>query len=481
MSLLTLLLSVPLIIIIHIIIDNYASRWPGSRGFEDDITEEMIKEKAKKKEEDTKRSKNKDAASMLWNSACKSEFGEVVKSSAPGKASSGVDAQVEISQMAYAGKPAARTKSVTLLVFLLHDMLTYDRVISHVLYFISFLPHLSSIFIHLMILESTQTLLHSRFLHQFIIFYWCTLPLFSLSTNILTILTSRLFQDFTTVAEESLTIMERVHSFLFFNNENDKWLPWEVLKVTDIRSQARGAKIEAIDEQLGIQPNGSFLPLTLRQRLLFKTPLKKLEYKVGKVRLKSKEIIEEIESLKPWESDMKDKKLMRYFILECLGPFKRFAFEQNNQSYDNSTARRPSWTMYIISWAFVTSVLCFYIYWILAWGLYNGEKTLAAWGIVYALSAANDILLVQVTKIFILYYLPAMAMQPQLLRIRKVLADICMAYVNRTDPDGADTATEEVDTLSVVQYMSATCRASRSHEMRKLPASWLFRQVKQMN
>ena len=285
------------------------------------------------------------------------------------------------------------------------------------------------------------------------------------------------FSDFTTSAEESLTIMERVHSFLFFNNENDKWLPWEVLKVTDIRSQVRIVKLEAIDEQLGIQPDGSFLPLTLRQRLVFKTPLKKLEYKLEKVRLKSKEIVEEIDSLKPWESDMKDKKLMRYFILECLGPFKRFAFEQNNQSYDNSTARRPSWTMYIISWAFVTSVLCFYIYWILAWGLYNGEKTLAAWGIVYAMSAFHDILLVQVTKIFILYYLPAMAMQPQLLRIRKVLADICMAYVNRTDYDGAETATDEVDSLHVVQYMSATCRASRSQELRNLPASWLFRQV----
>jgi hypothetical protein len=283
--------------------------------------------------------------------------------------------------------------------------------------------------------------------------------------------------DFTTSAEESLTIMERVHSFLFFNNENDKWLPWEVLKVTDIRSQVRIVKLEAIDEQLGIQPDGSFLPLTLRQRLVFKTPLKKLEYKLEKVRLKSKEIIEEIDSLKPWESDMKDKKLMRFFILECLGPFKRFTLEQSNRSYDSSTARRPSWTMYIISWIFVKSILCFYIYWILAWGLYNGEKTLAAWGIVYAMSAFHDILLVQVTKIFILYYLPAMAMQPQLLRIRKVLADICMAYVNRPDPDGADNATDEVDSLSVVQYMSATCRASRSQELRNLPASWLFRQV----
>lgn len=123
------------------IIDNYASRWPGSRGFEDDITEEMSKEKAKKKEEDTKRSQKKDAASMLWNSACKSEFGEVVKSSAPAKASAGVDAQVEISQMAYAGKPTAHPSSVTPFVFL-HNALAHDRVVSHGLYLFSFLVHL---------------------------------------------------------------------------------------------------------------------------------------------------------------------------------------------------------------------------------------------------------------------------------------------------------------------------------------------------
>jgi FtsZ-interacting cell division protein ZipA len=108
-SLLTLLLSVPLIILVHLLIDKYASRWPGSRGFEDDITKEMNKEKEKEEgeEEDTKRSKSKDAASTLWNSACKSEFGEVVKRSVPIEATAGVDAHVGQSQMAYAGKPTA--------------------------------------------------------------------------------------------------------------------------------------------------------------------------------------------------------------------------------------------------------------------------------------------------------------------------------------------------------------------------------------
>ena len=107
-SLLTLILSVPLIILVHLLIDKYASRWPGSRGFEDDITDEMSKEKEEGEEDDTKHSKNKDAASMLWNSACKSEFGEAVKSSVPIEATAGVDAHVGQSQMAYAGKATAR-------------------------------------------------------------------------------------------------------------------------------------------------------------------------------------------------------------------------------------------------------------------------------------------------------------------------------------------------------------------------------------
>ena len=65
----------------------------------------MSNEKKNKEDIKTKRKKDKDAASMLWNSACKSEFGEVVKNSAQIKASAGVDAQVEQSQMAYTGEP----------------------------------------------------------------------------------------------------------------------------------------------------------------------------------------------------------------------------------------------------------------------------------------------------------------------------------------------------------------------------------------
>jgi hypothetical protein len=56
---------------------------------------------------------------------------------------------------------------------------------------------------------------------------------------------------------------------------------------------------------------------------------------------------------------------------------------------------------------------------------------LNAWGSVIGLSLVQDIFLVGITKVYILQWLPAQLMQPQLTRIRMVLADLSMNYLNR--------------------------------------------------
>ena len=114
-----------------------------------------------------------------------------------------------------------------------------------------------------------------------------------------------------------------------------------------------------------------------------------------------------------------------------------------------------------------------------------------AWGKIYGAGVVIDILLVQVTKVYILYYLPSQAMQPQLIRIRKILADISMNYINKDDvsdfyrknkiilPTGSSKSKNDLDDeISVVQHMSATCRAAWSHELKNLPSAWLLRQVR---
>ena len=276
-----------------------------------------------------------------------------------------------------------------------------------------------------------------------------------------------------------MMIIEKVRRYLLHSNEDGHWLPWEVLEPSDMQCKARSVKIKAIEDQLGIFPDGSMVPLTMKQKFLFRNPLNKLVYKMEKVRKHSNKLIEDVILYKHWEGDIKDTTLIRHFILECLCPFKRHALSLNIEAYEAFRAEKPSWPVYIISWIFISGVLSFYIYWIFAWGVHNGEETIKAWGSIYGLHAGNNMLLVEVTKVIIIYYLPAQAMQPQLLRIRKVLADVSMAYINRYDFNYDSPAyDDDEESICVVQHMSAACRASRSPELRMLPASWLLRQVR---
>ena len=285
--------------------------------------------------------------------------------------------------------------------------------------------------------------------------------------------------------------MDRARAYLSTINDAEHPLPWSVPRTTDIGGRERAAKIKEIEEHLGIFPDGNLVPLTLLQKYFFKDSLSKLNYKIQKVRRDCREIVEVIESFHPWEHDIKNTRLIRHFIIDCLSPFKRKTLEFTNATYDEYPTGRPSWSTYIGSWIFISGTLIFFMYWIFAWGVYQGGDTLNAWGKIYGTTAATDILLVQVTKIYILYYLPAQAMQPQLIRIRKVLADISMNYINKDYvselchengivlPTGSYNFKNDLrNEICVVQHMSAACRAAWSSELKDLPSAWLLRQVR---
>jgi hypothetical protein len=277
-----------------------------------------------------------------------------------------------------------------------------------------------------------------------------------------------------TPTEEVAAMLKSVKKYLAQGDVEDTWMPWSELKDTDLRIANREIRVKTFEDLIGVLPNGDLLPLTCRQRLLFRTPTAKLVFKAGKVHKKCKDIVKEINELRTTDVDEKDAKLIKHFILECVSPFKRHALKKNNAAFNMNMGDKPSWPVYIASWSFISGALCFFMYWIFAWGIYNGDSILQAWGTIYGTSAGKDIFLVQITRTVLLFYLPAQAMQPQLMRIRSVLADISMNCLNYESEWGSS-ADESV--INVVQHMSAVCRASRSIELRDLPASWLMRQV----
>ena len=169
--------------------------------------------------------------------------------------------------------------------------------------------------------------------------------------------------DFATPIEEAVMIMDRVRLFLQDDDIGRISSPWDALKITEWRSNGRAAKIKAIEERLGVFPDGSDVPLTARQRIFFKDPMSRLQYKIQKARRGSEEIVEVVKSFHSWEGDIKDTRLIRQFILECLPPFKRFTLELTNSTYEDYPSVKSSWSVYIGSWIFISGTLMFCIYW----------------------------------------------------------------------------------------------------------------------
>ena len=96
-----------------------------------------------------------------------------------------------------------------------------------------------------------------------------------------------------------------------------------VTEALHVKTATRAATTLAIEEFLGLYPDGTPVPLTLRQRLMFGDTRGKLEYKVIKSRCRAKEIVERVEDVEAYRVEARDVALVRAFILECLSPFKR--------------------------------------------------------------------------------------------------------------------------------------------------------------
>jgi hypothetical protein len=231
----------------------------------------------------------------------------------------------------------------------------------------------------------------------------------------------------------------------------------------------------AFEKELGIFSDGSSVPLTIRQKIIFGNSDSRLQSKLKGVREKTTAILEMLNESDEWETNVKDTQLIRSFVAECLSPFRRVAF---NFAQSGIGRKKPSWLLYIFSWFMITGSIAFYLYWTFAWGVKNGGETLRQWGSVLGVMNVQNIFLVGLTKAYILQYLPAQLMQPQLRQIRRVLTDVSMDYLNKKTTAKGDEEDEEVQELRVIQHMSAACRASHDTLTQNLPSAWLLRQVR---
>ena len=290
-----------------------------------------------------------------------------------------------------------------------------------------------------------------------------------ISTNEKNFISNEVFNDFLSPREECIRLMTRVEEFL----DSDASVLSK--RIQQISQDAGGLSAEhlmamkAISSQLMVNYDGTMKPITFRQKLFYKDRQDLIEKRLIAARRKALKICQSIEEMEVHDNNLKDIALMRKFILEQVSVFYRFSLSKNFMDIDGVPPEiiRPS--LWLAAWIVIIFVLCFIVYWIFAWGVKNGGTTLNVWGTNYAISVAQDILVLELGKVCIIYVFAIMSAKPQLQVIKRVINDRALSLAQ----DGA-TFNDEV---SVVQHFSPACRAARTSGLSKLPASIILRSV----
>ena len=279
---------------------------------------------------------------------------------------------------------------------------------------------------------------------------------------------NEMYNDFLSPREECIRLMTRVQEFLDIggsasrrrmkNSPNSFFLSPEHL-----------AAMNAISSQLMVNFDGTMKPITFRQRLFYRDRQDLIEKKLAVARMKSMKICKTIDGMEVLDDHLKDIALMRQFILEQVSIFYRFSLKKNFTDIDGVPPEIISPSLWLIAWILTICIFLFFIYWIFAWGVKNGGATLELWGTNYGIVIVQDILVLEVGKVFIIYAFALMSAKPQLQVIKRVINDRALSLAQDNSLFG--------DEVSVVQHFSPACRAARTNNLSKLSASAILRSM----
>jgi hypothetical protein len=228
----------------------------------------------------------------------------------------------------------------------------------------------------------------------------------------------------------------------------------------------RPLRLKALKKFMKVYPTGDPKPLTLYERLWYKSHDEKMISMIGKARKKATQIAGEVDDVGLID---KDQILMQHFVLEQVSPFKRMMLSGNFFRSGELIAGKINFYLWVVGWVFVTCVFLFLLYWTLAWGFNSGSHSFQAWLIVFSISLTQDIFLVQVVKLLLMHAILPELMRAQLLAIYRTLHHIATVFVQ----EGLDRS----DIFCVSQKLSGSCRAARLNSLKGLPAAFILRQI----
>lgn len=232
------------------------------------------------------------------------------------------------------------------------------------------------------------------------------------------------------------------------------------------------AKVKAIIQSLGVYPSGEPVPLSMLEKMWYGSPYAKMKAKIQKARRNARAIIEEIEGYSEEEEYKKDITLMQHFVLERVSVAKRYALSQLFFAFEDYSSEKVHPAMYFGAWIAMGGAYGMLFYFLLTWCIQNVGDTLSSWGSSYGIAVAQDMLLMQPIAIILMNVLAIELVRPQLRAICRTLKNVAVEQLE--DGGGSNGNRNQ---LRVVQHLSATCRAARTHEACNLPSAQILRRL----
>ena len=269
------------------------------------------------------------------------------------------------------------------------------------------------------------------------------------------------------VEDEVNSMLASVEGSLAKGNK-ERQLPWStaVLNTDHLADNA-----EAVKESIGLDDDGNPLPLTFIQKLFFKNPRKRVEWKVKKAREEALEILDDLDLFVDGEEDLMDVLLIQKFILEQLTPFRRYALQAEFFQFDGAAPAFVNGYLWLFCWLIIILVWIFCVSWMFFWAVNNGTSTVE-WGTQICFVLLQDIFINEVMQIFVVNILTIELLRPQLRQIYNILY-----VVLREKMDTANSTRDAEVMIRIVQHMSAACRVAHIPSIRHLPSVQLLSKI----
>ena len=229
------------------------------------------------------------------------------------------------------------------------------------------------------------------------------------------------------------------------------------------------ASLRAIQHQLKINPDGSLAQLTFKELFWYGTRQNMLVKRVERARREAKQILREMNECEVPDESMKDIILIRQFILARVNFMTRFALRLSFDEIEGLPPEPVNPFLWCLCWFLTTGSLCFFVYWIFAWGIKNSGDNMTTWGQDFGVACIQDILICEVLKILFMVMWALATARPQLHQIRRVIAEKAIALAqDEVEPD--------VD-IHVVQHLCPACRVARMKDYQELATSAILRRL----